>query len=179
MLFIALSLLLMPRYGCDKFPSALPWVSLCDPSLPHETLLVRAREISSAYNSAISDNFLTSYGPNLMLGIITFGTKNIFDYAAYSFAINAAFAQYNNYYFRFIEEGEFNNGERIDDVRWSKVKILLEALDPNSGWARDFDYLVWIDSDLVFLDFKLRLELVADLQRADIVASAGILTLHL
>jgi hypothetical protein len=54
-----------------------------------------------------------------------------------------------------------------------KVKILAEALDPDRGWARDLDYVVWIDADIIILDMGLRLELVAaDNADADFLVSA-------
>ncbi len=75
----------------------------------------------------------------------------------YSFGVNLAYSEKNNYIFKYIYEGNYEKS----DERWNKIKILEDALDVNSGWARSFDFVMWIDADLIFLDFAFRLESIA------------------
>ena len=42
------------------------------------------------------------------------------------------------------------------DARWNKVKILEQALDKTTGWARHLDYVMWVDADMIFLDMVRR-----------------------
>lgn len=61
------------------------------------------------------------------------------------------------------------------DVRWNKIMLLIEALHPVHGWARDVEAIVWIDSDAIVLDFALAIEdLLDEHHDADIIASADI-----
>ena len=114
------------------------------------------------------------FGPSIQIGIVSYATKNIWNYAAYAMAINSAYAEYNGYTLTILDEssGSFEDS----DSRWNKVAILERALNPIKGWAQDMDYLVWIDADLVFLDFSFRLESVVSEARnpkAHIFVSAG------
>lgn len=90
-------------------------------------------------------------------GIVTYASKPIWNYSAYSFGINLAYAEKNGYVFKYIYDGDY---ERTDE-RWSKIKILEEALDDTTGWARNFDFVMWVDADLIFLDFSFRIESIA------------------
>ena len=98
-------------------------------------------------------------GPTLTVGLVTYASENIWPYAAYSLAVNGAYAEQNGYAIRLIDPNRSNPEPK--DARWNKVALLLEALEPRSGWGRDLDYLVWIDADLIFLDLDLRLEAIA------------------
>jgi hypothetical protein len=44
------------------------------------------------------------------------------------------------------------------DARWNKVKVVENALNT---WAKDSDFIVWLDADLIFMDMGMKLELVA------------------
>lgn len=46
-------------------------------------------------------------------------------------------------------------------MRWNKVKILIDALDQQKGWAKNVDFMVWLDADAIVLDLGLRIEEVA------------------
>lgn len=123
-------------------------------------------------NHRIFDEFYRYGGPSLAVGIVTFGTDNIKAYTAYSYAVNAAYADHNNYIL-FLSDPATSNYESSDS-RWSKVKILEESLDPVAGWARDLDFVLWIDADLIFLDMGFRLEkIVAENPNAHFFSSAG------
>ena len=139
---------------------------------------------SITYNSNKFLNNLRLFhqiGPSLGVGIVTFATSDIWDYASLSLAVNGAYAEYNNYIIKLIDPSISNPDP--NDSRWSKVKLLLDALEENGdndeningnhGWARDLDYIMWIDADLIFLDLNLRLEQIAALNpTAHIIVSA-------
>jgi hypothetical protein len=104
--------------------------------------------------------------------IVTYATKNIQDYAAYSAAVNEAFAEQNSHIFRLFDGSTGAYDE--PDSRWSKVKILEDALDAETEWTKDIDYIIWIDADLIFMDMYMDLDkLVRSAgEDVDIIASA-------
>lgn len=125
-----------------------------------------------AVNTRIFDEIYRNGGPTLAVGIVTFGTDNIKNYTAFSYAVNAAYADHNNYILH-LSDPATSNFDTYDS-RWSKVKILEDALDPDHGWARDLDYVMWVDADLIFLDMGMRLEkIAADHPAAHFFSSAG------
>ena len=90
---------------------------------------------------------------NSTLSIISYTTDSISEFSAYSLAINNAYAQLHGY--KFLIGGPTLHNFEPDDARWNKVFLLLDSLNPTTGWARNNDAVVWIDADLCFLDFKL------------------------
>jgi len=132
-------------------------------------------------------------GPSLGVAIVTYSTNSIFDYASYSFAINEAYAEHNGYIMKLLDDTSADDEYDKEDPRWNKVKILERAIDPvggnhpilinnNSyctttttatGWAKDLDYVMWVDADLVFLDMNMRIEqIAASYPKAHILVSA-------
>ena len=108
------------------------------------------------------------------IGIVTYVTDNIIDYSAYSLSINAIYAHLHDYPHRILSP---HDGSEYDshDQRWNKVRILYEALtsvshdeDEDEGdasnrsslnsWAKEMDYVVWMDADLIVLNMFLTLE---------------------
>jgi hypothetical protein len=110
-----------------------------------------------ASETAVFNNHAKSH----KFAIVKYSTNNLLEYAAYSMAINTAYAEMNDYEIVLLTP---KDGAEYDtnDQRWNKVKILEVALDPVNGWAREMDYVVWIDTDLIFLDMGMKLELVAE-----------------
>jgi hypothetical protein len=107
------------------------------------------------------------------IAIVSFYTSNIIDYVAYSFAVNQAYAEYNNYIFKIFEPSMMTHLELDQDPRWNKVVVLQDALNPVNGWGRDLDYIVWVDADLIFLDLGMKMELiVAAYPDANVLLSA-------
>jgi tetratricopeptide (TPR) repeat protein len=105
------------------------------------------------------------------VGLVTFASPNIWDYSAFSLAVNGAYAERNGYIMRHMDPSMSN--PEPTDARWSKVALLSEALDPHGGWGKDLDYVVWFDADLVVLDLDLRMEAVAAAHpRAHVLVSA-------
>jgi hypothetical protein len=110
---------------------------------------------------------------NVNLAILSYASTDIWDYASYSFAVNAVYAERNNYYIVMYDEHTHNY--EADDSRWNKVKILELSLDYPTlmGDTVDMDYVVWVDADFIFLDFSLRLEqIAAEYPKAHIIISA-------
>ena len=108
-----------------------------------------------------------------------FAVPDIMKYAAYHAGIITAYAEQNNYMYRFLtSDTPGHSAQELEpaDVRWNKVKLLIQALDPEIGWAREMKYIVWIDADAIILDMGMKLEKIAEEQypRADFIASADI-----
>lgn len=54
------------------------------------------------------------------------------------------------------------------------MKILVDALDVHNGWAKGYDYVMWLDADFIFADFDFRIESLVEMHpTAHIIASAG------
>eukprot|EP00606_Chrysophyceae_sp_TOSAG23-5_P001617 GSChrysophyteH2.ASY1.ANO1.111.1 assembled CDS len=108
-----------------------------------------------------------------------FAVPDIMDFATYHAAIMSSFAEQNGYIYRLITPASPDgHPAKLEpaDVRWNKVKLLIDALDPISGWAKDADFIAWLDADAIILDLGLRLEAVMEEQHpdADFLASADI-----
>ena len=65
-----------------------------------------------------------------------FNIPDIFKFGAYMVANTAAYAELNDYSFRWLARDTGSNYQP-GDARWNKVKIIDEALDPVTGWAKD------------------------------------------
>jgi tetratricopeptide (TPR) repeat protein len=89
------------------------------------------------------------------VAIVSYGTENILNYAAYAFAVDLAYAEHNGYNFQ-LADPKISNYEPAD-ARWNKVKIVEHALNT---WAKDADFLVWLDADLIILDMDMKLETI-------------------
>jgi len=116
----------------------------------------------------------------LRLGIISYANAEIASYAAHAALINAAWAKARGYAFTLADPRHAAYEPR--DSRWNKVKIVEQALsaalerptrsqnstfassgDGNdkpspAAWGFGLDYILWLDSDLVILDFNLDVE---------------------
>lgn len=136
----------------------------------HESLVACSNK-SAEINMDVVVNRMSHSGPTFGFALVTYATDNIWEYAAYSIGINEIYAEHNGYVLLPVNP-LINNFEKYDP-RWNKVKILELALHPENGWARDFDYLMWIDADLIFLDMGMRLEqIAAENPQAHIIVSA-------
>ena len=107
-----------------------------------------------------------------------FAVPDILDFASYHAALVTAYARHNKYDYKFItpDMAIAKGAVEHEDIRWTKVKLLIDALDPIVGWARDSEFVAWIDADAVLLDFGMRLETIANDQfpGAHFLASADI-----
>ena len=74
-------------------------------------------------------------GPSLSIGIVTYATFDIWNYAAYAMAVNTAFAEFNgNYLFKLLDPNTTSGNFDYYDSRWNKVSILRDAIHPEHGW---------------------------------------------
>jgi tetratricopeptide (TPR) repeat protein len=130
-----------------------------------------ANKTSVEHLHKVISNIHSSGGPTLGVGLVTYATSDIWEYTAFSLAVNQAYAEQNGYVMVHLDEKTSNYDK--DDARWNKVKILEEAIHPETGWARDLDYVMWLDADLIFLDLGMRLEKVAaEYPKAHVIMSA-------
>jgi hypothetical protein len=83
---------------------------------------------------------------------VMYATQNIINYTSYSLAVNTAYMEKNNYKIVFTSP-ELGFEYDSYDQRWNKVRILYELLKSNIS-----EYLIWLDSDLIVLDFDMRIE---------------------
>ena len=135
--------------------------------VPWLTLLKCTNESSSRQRQKVATARTSS-----TVGLVTYATQDIWNYTAYSFAVNEIYAEHNNYVMLHLD-GESSSEYDSFDSRWNKVKILEEALDPETGWARHLDWVVWIDADAIVLDMNLRIEeVVAPYPEAHLLVSA-------
>lgn len=104
------------------------------------------------------------------IGLVTYADENV-EYFGDTIAVNEAYCAHHQYAFKFMNT--LQNGTGDLDPRWNKVKVLMEALDPAHGWAKDMSYVVWIDADLCFLNFGFSIDdLIASNPQAHFMASA-------
>lgn len=99
-------------------------------------------------------------GPIFKLGIIVFGTKNILEYSSMAFSLLSTYAEYHGYDLVIYDENHLPETLRgnTTDARWNKIYLLWEALDPQHGIGRLWDYAVWMDADAVILNPSFRWE---------------------
>lgn len=99
--------------------------------------------------------------------MLSYATESIFDYTAYSYAINSFYAQRNGYDFLLFIPSQ---GYRyyINDERWNKVKILMNAMNKDEK----YEYVCFLDADLIFIDFDFDLKaLISNYLWADVIVS--------
>lgn len=109
-------------------------------------------------NTAVQNN--KKFMAEKKIALVKYSTNNIAEYTSYSMAINSAFAEINHYGMILLTPNDGAEYEKSDQ-RWNKVKIIENALHPVTGWARDLQYVVWLDSDLIILDMGMLLEEIA------------------
>lgn len=156
--------------------------------IPHLFSLVESIQdntILSKCCSTVSSSLLTCTNGTLnaldapqlnKIALVTYITPSIYDYAAYSLAINAAFAEMHGYQMKILSPETMSQHDRMDE-RWNKVMILLNAISGApinylSGWAKDKEYVVWMDADLVVVDMNFAFEsIVSAYPDKDIIIS--------
>jgi hypothetical protein len=119
-------------------------------------------------------------GPNLRLGIVSGFHPSESGHSTYGLALNEMYAKNNGYTFKMIaganeiaeatqerDSVSFHNPFR----NWVAVNALRTAL---KTWAADYDYVVYLSSDAVVLNFDLRLEKIATkYKKANVVFVSG------
>jgi hypothetical protein len=132
------------------------------------------QKAASEHNDNVLNWKKSSVQPSMLsVGLVTFLTKDITDYAAFSIAINLAFAIQNNYLIKIYDPDNDKDVEYDQyDVRWNKIQILQTAM--SSSWGKHCDYVMWLDADLIILDMDMDLQgLLTNHSSAHLLASAG------
>ena len=137
-----------------------PWMQACcegrsaDAEKSDWISLIECTNASSYMQREIMQNKIGG------VGLVTYATRDIWNYSAYSFAVNEIYCESNGYIMRHLDE---DSGPQYDqyDSRWNKVKALEEALEPEKGWGRNLDWIVWLDADAIILDMNMHIEKVA------------------
>lgn len=127
---------------------------------------IEMKLIDFANSTAVSIDKVR-FGKDKVVALISYATQNIFNYASYSAAINSIYAKEHGYYF-YLVDADQNNFEPADS-RWNKVKIIENFL----SYRDDIDYFVWLDSDLIVMDFNFDLinDVIDKYSDAHIIAS--------
>lgn len=84
---------------------------------------------------------LSTFGPHLLIGIVTRATPEITNYSAYSFLVQTMYAERNAY----VSFPLYPDTPVPDYKMHRKLVPLLEAL---RGYAIDMNYLVWMDAGI-------------------------------
>eukprot|EP01031_Cornospumella_fuschlensis_P041259 gene41259-50356_t len=102
------------------------------------------------------------------LAIVTSVTPDIVPkYAGHALAVNAAYAERRGYAYHIFSEDQHSQLQLDADARWNKVLFLLETMK-----THDYEYVTWVDADLVILDFSLDLVALANqYHTADVIMS--------
>lgn len=79
-----------------------------------------------------------------------FGVDDIMQYATYMLAVTSIYAEHHGYSFKWMSTATGSNFQP-DDMRWNKIRILIDALNPLDGWARDVRYIVSKHSNCFYL----------------------------
>jgi hypothetical protein len=137
-------------------PRDEPIIYSSNPATRCCSMISHHSDLFACINQTISE-VLTS-PPRVSL--VSYMTPNILKYGSLGAAINAVYAMQHKYQFKILTPS--TGGEYFpEDQRWNKVKILEDAIHPVTGWAKSSEYIVWLDSDLIFLDLDLDIELIA------------------
>lgn len=109
--------------------------------------------------------------------LVTYTTTSIFNYSLYSFAVNSVHADLNGHNMILTSDALGAEFERHDQ-RWNKVKVMEVIIKNHLHEAFDVEkdqYLVWMDSDLIFLDLHFNLtEIVQQHAHADLIVSQDV-----
>ena len=105
------------------------------------------------------------------VSFVVFASENIYNYASLTLLINSYYAETRGYSLQFLREGDSDFFP--EDRRWNKIASVIEALNPESGWAKDVDILVAIDADLIVMDLSFDVRSVVNTHpKADIFMSS-------
>jgi hypothetical protein len=82
-----------------------------------------------------------------------FASPQVYSYAAHTTLVNALYFEYHNFTARMLSESTGDDWYP-KDRRWNKIRSVVKALDPLEGWARGVDVMIFIDTDLLILDWQ-------------------------
>jgi hypothetical protein len=163
----------LPR-GADVLRT--PFISQCcdtvlDPNEISSTEVMECVNRSALANIRYTEEyFMARFADfeNKRFGFVSYITKDIWNYSAYSFAINEAYAEHHRIPYMITHATA--SIDDTQDVRWNKIAALTTALQ--SSWSDELDYIVWLDADVIFLDMHMDLQAIVKKQKtAHIIAS--------
>ena len=101
--------------------------------------------------------------------LVSYMNDKIAEYGAWNAAVNSYYAARMHYtykmYFNYFQDIPNN----VSDVRWYKVLLVLSLMKAHS---HEYDYIVWLDSDLIILDLDFDLLSVVNTSgNASVIAS--------
>ena len=85
----------------------------------------------------------------------------------FALALKEAYAEINDYSLHLFKPPHYFS----DD--WDLIDYLRSSIHPVQGWARQFDYVIWIDTNSVILDMGMRMEKLFGKKSVHFVASEG------
>ena len=104
--------------------------------------------------------------------LVSYSTPSILGYAGYAHAVTAAYAAQNGYLYEVLSPASGHDYEPRD-ARWNKVRILEELTRGTQDEYGEYEYVVWMDSDLIVLDMGLSIAaVVAQNPDAHVILSA-------
>ena len=148
-------------------PLSIPPIHACCEHLDSST------ELFHCVNTSLSAS--PSSSTNAKIALAVFASSNVWSYAAHTALVMSLYGQHKGYYYRILGP-ETGDDFSPDDRRWNKVMSTLRAFHPKKGWAKDFDALVYLDADLVVMDFSLSIEgYLISFPDADLIMSSDAL----
>ena len=123
-------------------------------------------------NSSIS---MTQTLNSSVITFAMFASPGVYQFAAHTALVNALYLERQGYAGRILGV-ETGDDFYPQDRRWNKIKSILKAFEPEVGWASQQEALVYVDTDLVVLNWSL--DPAAALSRfpvADLILSADAL----
>lgn len=106
-------------------------------------------------------------GPKLNVAIITPSLPKA--YAAHSLGMKLFYAETNGYALDL-----FTYAAGSHSFGWQKLDYIRSALHSTKGWARNFDYIAYIDDETNIVDIGMRIEQIfAQNKQAHFIASEG------
>ena len=139
-----LCVLVIVSGGDQPWPLKLDEISSCCQYVDDSSSLYSCVRETSGMDSpsfpksskvAILSSAVTSFGSHAM--------NDLQNFTQYQLTLVAAYAEQNGYAYISLDDPEDASHEP-EDIRWNKIKLLIDALDPTNGWARSTDYIVWI-----------------------------------
>ena len=119
-----------------------------------------AAELINCVNSSTS---LTKLIAENSIVYAMFASPEVYTYAAHTALANGAFFEHSNYAARLLSH-ETGDDFYPKDRRWNKIRAVVRAFSDTDGggWAKNTRALVFIDTDLLILDWTLDVALILD-----------------
>jgi hypothetical protein len=124
--------------------------------------------VTTTSSSVVKDNDSPS-----KVTFVAFASESIYNYASLTLLINSVYAESHDYSIKFLSGENSASDFYPEDKRWNKIGSVIEALNPENGWARNVDVIVPIDVDLIIMDQSLDIEkILSSYPKAHILMSA-------